>query len=171
MERLECEFEAAILAAQPFWPEGADAELRAHSAACPICAETVRVAGALADAAAESRAELAAGVLPDAGLVWWRAQMRARREAALAAGRPITAMQVLAFAAAMGLAGACFGATSTWFQEVLQAGIAAFKEMSGSELAAALGALAAEHAVALVAAGAVLLLTPVALLWVASRES
>ena len=39
----------------------------------------------------------AAAVLPDSGRVWWKAQMRARREAVEAVGRPITAIQVVAF--------------------------------------------------------------------------
>ena len=41
-------------------------------------------------------------------------------EAAEAAGRPITAAQLVAFACAVGLLGACIGATSTWFQSALR---------------------------------------------------
>ena len=58
-------------------------------------------------------------VVPDAGRVWWLAQLRARREATEAAGRPITAAQLIAFACAVGLLGACFGATSTRFQSAV----------------------------------------------------
>jgi hypothetical protein len=52
--------------------------------------------------------------------VWWIAQLRARREAIKEAGRPITAAHVIAFACAVGLTGACFGATSAWFQAALR---------------------------------------------------
>jgi hypothetical protein len=116
---VECEFEADVLAAvmQSRWPERVDTELRAHAASCPLCSDVVAVAGAIA---CEAEQPLRAANIPDAGRVWWVAQMRARREAAKTAGRPITAVQVLAFSAAMGLLGACFGATSEWFQRVVR---------------------------------------------------
>src|SRR6185503_10363379 len=41
---------------------------------------------------------------PSGAIVWWRAQMRARQEAAQAAGRPITIVHGLAIACAAGLA-------------------------------------------------------------------
>jgi len=56
--------------------------------------------------------------------------VRARREAARTAGQPITAIQVLAFAAAMGLLGACFGALSEWFQAALRGAMAALPELT-----------------------------------------
>ena len=69
--------------------------------------------------------------LPDSGRVWWKAQMRARREAVEAAGRPITAIHVAAFACAMVLMGACIGATSSWFQAGLKW---AWAEIAGFDL-------------------------------------
>jgi len=123
MKVFECEFEAEVLAAalQSRWPDRVDAQLREHAAACPICAETALVTGAIDQAREESRASAA---LPDAGRVWWLAQLRARREAIQAAERPITLIQLIAFACATGLLGACFGAcfgaTSSWFQSALR---------------------------------------------------
>lgn len=120
---MNCEFEADILAAalEARWPDGVDAELRAHASGCPICSETALVATAIEQAREESRA---AAAIPDAGRVWWLAQLRARREAEQAADRPITLMQVVAFACATGLMGACFGAcfgaTSEWFQSAVR---------------------------------------------------
>lgn len=118
MKRVECEFESEVLAAlmQSRWPERAGTGLRAHVEQCEICASVATVAAALDEA---HGAELACAAVPDAGRVWRMAQMRARREAVKAAGRPITAAQVIAFAIAMGLMGACFGATSAWFQASL----------------------------------------------------
>jgi hypothetical protein len=115
MKRVECAFEEEVLAAvlQSRWPERVDAALREHAAQCGICSDVAAVAAAIAGAHEELAA---AAVVPDASRVWRRAQLRARREAVEAAGRPITAAQVIAFACAMGLLGACFGATSTWFQ-------------------------------------------------------
>jgi hypothetical protein len=119
MKSVECEFEAEVLMAviQSRWPERTDGQLRAHVAGCRICADVAAVAGAIEDSREEIRS---AALIPDSGRVWWVAQMRARREAVKTAGRPITVAQVLAFACAVGLTGACFGATSTWFQDELR---------------------------------------------------
>jgi hypothetical protein len=116
---VECPFETEVLAAvvQSRWPERVDALLRAHVASCSICSDVASVAGAFDGSLEAMRAS--AGI-PDASRVWWVAQLRARREAVEAAGRPITAVQVVAFACAVGLLGACLGATSTWFQSALR---------------------------------------------------
>ena len=118
MKRLECEFESEILAAvlQSRWPDRTDPGLHAHVSACAICSDVATIAGAIDDSRENTRATAR---VPDSGRVWWLAQMRARREAAATAARPITAAQVIAFACAMVLLGACFGATSTWFQSAL----------------------------------------------------
>lgn len=119
MKPIECELESEVLAAvlQNRWPERVDIGLHQHVVACPICADVVAIAGAIDNAREEMRAR---AVVPDSGRVWWLAQMRARREAAQTAGRPITAAQVIALACAVGLLGACFGATSGWFQSALR---------------------------------------------------
>jgi hypothetical protein len=118
MRRVECEYELEVLAAvhQSLWPERVAAELRAHAAECEICREAAAVAGALAGDREELLRDAA---IADASRIWRMAQLRARREAVLTAGRPITAVQVIAFACAMGLLGACFGATSAWFRAAL----------------------------------------------------
>ncbi len=119
MMPVECAFEEEVLAAvvESRWPERVDAHLREHAASCAICRDLVEVARAIG----EVRDQMPAPVLiPDAGRVWWIAQLRARREAIKEAGRPITAAHVIAFACAVGLAGACFGATSAWFQTALR---------------------------------------------------
>ena len=119
MKQVECDFEAEVLAAvlESRWPERADAEMRAHVSACPICFDVALVAAAIEGAREEMRASAA---IPDSGRVWWMARLRAQREAAAAAGRPITVAQVIAFGCAAGLLGACFGATSAWFQAMLR---------------------------------------------------
>src|SRR5690242_21217210 len=106
MKLRECEFEAEVLAAalQSRWPEQADAWLRAHAAGCQICSEVAAVAGSMEEAREEVRVQTN---IPESSRVWWQAQLRARREAAKSAGRPITAAQVIAFACAAGLLGAC----------------------------------------------------------------
>jgi hypothetical protein len=59
------------------------------------------VADAIAAEASIARSEAAP---PSSAIVWWRAQMRARQEAAAAADRPITIVHGLAIACGAGLA-------------------------------------------------------------------
>jgi hypothetical protein len=127
MKRFECEFEAEVLAAAG----RVDAELGAHVSSCEICSDVATVAAVMDEAAVALRAS---AVIPDSGRVWWLAQVRARREAAAAAGRPITAVQVAACACAAGLLGACFGGTSTWFQSALRSALHAKSLLDGHEL-------------------------------------
>ena len=98
----QCEFEAEVLAAamEGRWPEAADGELRRHASACALCSEAALVACAIGNAREEMRIS---AIVPDGGRVWWLAQIRARREAIAAAGRPITMVQMIAFACATGL--------------------------------------------------------------------
>ena len=163
MKPVDCEFEPEALAAalQSRWPERVDADLRAHVASCTICSDVVSIAGAVDDAREEMRAS---AVVPDSGRVWWLAQLRARREAAEAAGRPITAVQVIAFACAVGLLGACFGATSTWFQ-------AALGRMASSVAALpSATTLLAGHGVLVLAVAAVLFVVPTAVYLAMGRD-
>jgi hypothetical protein len=114
----ECIFEDEVLAMalQSRWPDRVPAELREHVAGCILCRDLAEAASSIS----ESREDLAASAtLPDAGRIWWMTQLRARRQAIQTAGRPITAIQVAALGCAAGLAGACFGATSAWFQSAL----------------------------------------------------
>ncbi len=97
----DCSWEQDVLdaVASRRWPARCDEALRRHVAACPVCADLVDVAGVLLE---DSNAERDRLPLPPAGLVWWRAQLRAREDAARAAARPLSlAPQVaLAFACA-----------------------------------------------------------------------
>lgn len=123
MSTARCRFEDLVhdalaqMGAEPQWPD----VLRQHLLECPSCAELAALAAALR----EERARAAGfAPVPDAGAVWRRMQRRAWSDAAAAAGRPITFVQGLAFAGAAGVAGACFGATSEWFQSLCARGAA-----------------------------------------------
>jgi hypothetical protein len=105
-------------------------------------------------------------VVPDSGRVWWLAQVRARREAAKTAGRPITAAQVLAFGCSVALLGACFGATSTWFQAALQE---VLSSATGMDITALIPLLV-EHGALAAAMVAVLLLVPAAVYLAVGRD-
>jgi hypothetical protein len=160
MKQMECEFEPEVLAAalQGRWPERVDDSLRAHALHCAICSDVAVIAGNIDSA----REEMSAGaVVPDAGRVWRHAQVRAFREAARAAGRPITAVQVLAFACAAGLLGACFGATSGWFQSALKRVGSAVAALDLHPLLPA-AALLESHGALLLIAAAIVFLVPAA---------
>jgi hypothetical protein len=69
------------------WPAASPAELQSHAASCAICGDVVAVAKAIRDECESARAAIR---VPSAGLVWWRAQLRARQHVAETAGLPIT---------------------------------------------------------------------------------
>lgn len=153
MKRHECEFEADVLLAVQ---QGRSSEeIRRHLGECESCSELAAVAAAFEGSREDA---LAGAELPDAGRVWRQAQLRARREAVQAAGRPITAAQVIAFGAAMSLLGACFGATSQWFQAGLRYAAAMDKS---AWLVGATGFLAEHGALVLGTLGVVVLLPTV----------
>jgi hypothetical protein len=93
----ECAREGDVIDVVAFgrWPAQCP-ELVAHAASCDICADVVEVARALH----EDRDALCREAHPPAaGMVWWRATIRARAEAARTVTQPITIFQ--------GVAGAC----------------------------------------------------------------
>jgi hypothetical protein len=92
----ECVREHEILdeIAEGRWPEAAPVALREHAAACAVCADLALAVSALHDDAADAKVGTMA--LPSAGQVWWRAELRARHDAARLAQRPVIAVQVVA---------------------------------------------------------------------------
>ena len=119
MTRHECDHESDVLSAvyTNRWPQRVSEELRDHVFQCRICADVIAVAAAFE---AETDIARATARVPDASIVWWRAQLRARLAAEKEAVRPITIAQAIGLAAAVGVLGAIFGATATWFQETLR---------------------------------------------------
>jgi hypothetical protein len=115
---IECEHESDVLSAvyTNRWPEQVSDELRDHVFECQVCADVVAVAAAFEADTDRLRAH---AHVPDATIVWWRAQLRSRIEAEKEAVRPITVAQAIGLAAAVGVVGAIFGATATWFQNTL----------------------------------------------------
>lgn len=157
----ECPFEEEVLAAalQSRWPDRVGTEMRDHLAACQSCRELVQVVSAIAEAREEVQPSVS---VPDSGRIWWQAQLRARREAVEAAGRPITAAHVIAFACAAGLAGACFGATSEWFQSALRRAVTSLPSAT---------ALLAEHWVLAAGMAFLIFVLPAAVYFATGRDS
>ena len=158
----ECEREAEVLEAIAFgrW-SGQCGPLAAHAASCEVCADLVTVALALHD----DRAALCREAQPPAaGMVWWRATIRARADAARTAARPISILQGIAGAcmvgAAAGLATAAWRSMH-WLDRV--GDLAVSLESRRADIAAA-SALAAGHGLPiLIAVAAGLVLAPLAL--------
>jgi len=81
-------------------------ELRAHAASCAVCADVADVARAFRDDEAWGPGGLGGSNIqvPPSGRVWWRAELRARQEAARAAAAPIGVVHAVAAICAAALA-------------------------------------------------------------------
>jgi hypothetical protein len=102
MNPTQCRNEAAIVAAvrAGCWPHAA-AELALHAAGCAVCREVAEVALSFD---AERRTVNRNVSVPSAARVWWRAQMRARMDAAEVASQPLGMAQGLGAASAVAVA-------------------------------------------------------------------
>lgn len=146
-----CRFEEEVLAAVAAgaWDRASD-ELKAHVAACSACGDLVMVSALLKQ---DHEAMIGDVDVPSGGQVWWRAQVRARAEAAQAAARPLFVAQAIAAAAIVGV----LVALVTW---LWPAGVWRYVSAPGE-----LGP------VAWTGIGAWLVLAPLALYLVFARES
>ena len=88
MSRIECAREQEVLDAitSGRWPDKLGGELSVHIADCAVCADLGLVAETFN---ADYQSALKHVHIPSAGLVWWRAEIRARQDAVRAVNRPI----------------------------------------------------------------------------------
>jgi hypothetical protein len=96
------------------WPQAAGAELAAHVGGCRRCGEIVLMTQTFGAAKASSMNE--ARVEPPA-LVWWRAQLRRRRETMQRVERPMRAQMLavlVAVCVGLGLAFQLSGGVPVW---------------------------------------------------------
>jgi hypothetical protein len=93
------------------WPDRADDELRAHVGACAICTDVVAIASAVLEVREGESTDMR---IPSSAVMWWRAQMRARQEAAREAARPINVAQVVALVSVAALTVVSLVALSPW---------------------------------------------------------
>jgi hypothetical protein len=158
---LDCERERDVLdaAATGRWPDRADADLRAHVARCAICADVAEIAPLFVkdrDVAWEE------AEVPSANAVCWRAQLRARREAAEKAARPLVLVQRAALAYA-GVALFALGVLlGPWIRTWALATSGFLRSLvPGQDAIAAVTAVATAHLMPLGAVTLCLLLAPV----------
>ncbi|HET9372621.1 MAG TPA: hypothetical protein VFO19_20300 [Vicinamibacterales bacterium] len=107
-----CKREADVLDAVAVgrWPLRADDELRSHVATCRTCADVASAASAVI----ELRDATPPDSLPDASVVWHRAQLKAREQATVRAAQPtLYAVGILGSCLA-GLALAYWGIGTPW---------------------------------------------------------
>jgi hypothetical protein len=85
MKPFECEKESLVVEAvrSGSW----DADLREHAAHCESCSDVALAARVLNEMRGVDQAEAR---IPDAGLMWWKAQLVAKRTAAERATQPIS---------------------------------------------------------------------------------
>jgi hypothetical protein len=109
------EREVLDLVAMEQWPQRADAALRAHVDACESCAEVASVASAVrewGESAPPAR-------MPESSIVWHRAQLRAKAEAARSAARPVWAAQIFALVVLVA-ALVWIGPSADWYSSAWQ---------------------------------------------------
>lgn len=112
--------EAVLTAALDRRPEDVPAELVAHLEACGSCRELHTLVSVLQDDRAVALAEAR---VPSAGQAWWRAELRARQEAAVMAARPITVATGIAAASLIGVLVSLTGALAWWLQDWASTGV------------------------------------------------
>jgi hypothetical protein len=134
VNNIECCREEDVLdaLASGRWPERADDELRAHVAACAICRDVEAVASAVL---VMREAEPADMRIPSSAVMWWRAQMRARQEAAREAARPITVAQIVGLVSVVVLTVAGMVALSPWFSRLLAGWVSSVRSADLSDMA------------------------------------
>ena len=153
MSRTECVRETAVVEAVTSgnWTD----ELRSHAATCAVCADLAEVADALHGDYAVAAKDVQ---IPSAGLVWWRSELRVRREAIKAAERPMTFVHAFGGACAVGVLIAVLAEMSPWLKGLLPRG--PFDAVG----------LLYQHLPLAFVLGAILLLAPVALYFVLSDK-
>jgi hypothetical protein len=159
---MECAREGDVLEAVAFgrWPDHS-AELVTHIETCAVCADLVEVAQALHE---ERAAACREAPVPAAGIVWWRATIRARADAARTASRPISVAQGVAGACAVGLTCGLAGIAWQSVRWADRVGELATRLATRRVDLTPASMLAMEHAVPLVLAlAACLVLAPLAL--------
>jgi hypothetical protein len=149
------------------WPEHCDAETLAHVGECDVCADVVAVAMAMREDQALQPVESAP--IPDATLVWWRAQLRAHEEAGRKAARPIAMVQGVGIGIA-GVAALSVGRTFwPWIREYATSWWTTTSNATAHAAAAVTpDAAVSWMAVALIAS--VVLIGPVAIYFALGRE-
>ena len=118
MKPFECEKESLVIEAvrSGSW----DADLREHAAHCESCSDAALAARVLNEMRA---VDLAEARIPDAGLMWWKAQLVAKRTAAERATQPISFVERFTYVCGV----ICFIGVCVWQWDAIRAWFAPIK--------------------------------------------
>lgn len=118
MKPFECEKESLVIEAvrSGSW----DADLRAHATHCEWCSDAAVAARVLNEMRAIDQAEAR---IPDAGLMWWKAQLTAKRTAAERATQPISFVERFTYVCGI----LCFIGVCVWQWVAIRAWFAPIK--------------------------------------------
>jgi hypothetical protein len=142
------------------WPSRCDEELRTHVRNCRVCADLANVAESLVN---DRDVAWRDARVPPAGVVWWRAQLRAREDAARAAVRPVAFIQGIAASVAVWLAVALFRALPPGYSTEWQTWLAGVLPRTAITLADVTRIASTVPLAIVVIVGASLLLAPLAI--------
>ena len=165
----ECAREAEVVSAvlMGAWPDRCDEALTEHASHCEICGEVAAVAGAIREANEHERRDVQ---VPVAGQVWWRAAVRSRLEASHAATQPMTWLHGITAALVIGVmlaaAGMAWPSIAGGFDAAKTVGTTLITSEAATAIA---GPLRTTLLIAL-AAGAVLVIAPIAIYLALSDE-
>jgi hypothetical protein len=111
---MECprEIEIAEAITTGLWSGRSDDDLYDHTESCEICRDLVAVMALLQQEQADARGQAA---IPSARVVWWRAHVRARAEAAQTVTQPITWLSGITTVSVIAVAVAVMSAASRIF--------------------------------------------------------
>ena len=107
------------------WPERCDPETVEHAAHCDVCSEVIAVALAMREDEAAIEGAIVEStpqhpsVVPDATLVWWRAQLRAHEDAGRRAARPVAMAQGIGIGIGLVAMASIARLTWPWVREYL----------------------------------------------------
>jgi hypothetical protein len=120
VHKRECDRQGEVLQAVSSGRVGD--ELQSHIAGCAGCSDLLEVAAAIVD---DRSALMREAHLPSSGLVWWRANMRARQQAARTAVRTASFVQVVLLVGAIVIALAVVGVNlaSVDYRSLLASGL------------------------------------------------
>lgn len=163
-----CRREADVLEAVAFgrWPDHCT-ELAAHVSTCEVCGDLLEVARALHE---DRESACREAQPPAAGMVWWRATIRARAEAARTATQPISILQGMAGASIVGVGAALVSLawqSRHWVDRLRELGV---DLQSRRADIAAVSTLAAHGLPIVIALAAALVLAPLALYFTLADE-
>jgi hypothetical protein len=165
----ECARESEVVSAvlMGAWPNRCDDVLVAHASQCEICGEVAAVAVVIREASEHDRRE---APVPVAGQVWWRAAVRARLEASHASTQPMTWLHGITAALVIGVmlavAGMAWPSIAGGFDAAKTVGATLLTSEAATAIA---GPLRTTLLIAL-AAGAVLVIAPIAIYLALSDE-